>query len=518
MLFEILFPIMYHSFALGLLLLLEFAFLWILMAINFVTSLLKDAGPVPPWMQLEPIEAFVEQEVQHILDQSIEDERTQDGSQKKKLPNANSLSSHKEGNDVGEAKDHAVRANLMMSAAQTQRMQQNGHHDDNFIRVEGFNMNEDYGCDGSGDGFDFVDGDNQLLEDQRDVSTVPNHEHLRNRRCRKRKHGLRVFTLLQVARNALDALHGDSESKALEVSFLLNYSFPCKICSVYKIMGTEHCAICMRCFSHKDLHFKCIGQCVGAGNHKYFVLFLLYSGLGMLESCVATLYCMNKDYTRYAIRHKLKSFFMLWTLMTGINSIGIFIFLWLHLHSVGCGDSTLGRIRRANRESVERFARRITPNGHYRPLFADEPETPPGTFNWDRLRTTVFGMGPWWSWFLPIRPFQQVPEEERESLFWVALGETVERQLRSVVDAAHQCDAENEEGGISVIRTLPRPDVPADVVFTHAAAARHSEEAIVNEPSVNVDHASVTEGISGGSNLCVPSPSQDFFKSRTAPG
>ncbi|CCW61882.1 unnamed protein product [Phytomonas sp. EM1] len=530
MLSEAFIPVVNNSAELGLVLLLVFTFLWIQMAIGFAASVLKDPGPVPPWMQLETIEAFVEQEVQSILDQRIDDPHAQGGSQKpqnsvirvvgtstlpvqKKLSIANSSAPEGErtevGNNVGEAVDHAVRANSMMFTAQTQRMQQDNRHGAGFTRMAGLSTNDNDRSGGSGGGFDLFAEDDQLLEDQRSGTVTSKYEHSTHRRRRRLQHDLRVLTFSRVARNALDALRSDPEMKAREMSLLLNYSFPCKICSVYQIMGTQHCDSCKRCISHKDIHFRWIGQCVGSGNHKYFVLFLLYLALLLMVTCVITFYAVGKGYTSFVVDDELQVLFLFCTLFAATYATAIPIFLRAHLHAVGCGDSTLSRIRRANRESVERFARRITPNGHYRPLFEDEPETPPGAFTWDRLRTAVFGIGPWWEWFLPSLSPKQASEEERESLFWVALGETVEQQLRSVAEAFRHRNAGNGKEEISIVGAPPglhdESVVPAEMDSTHVATAGDPPETPkMKEAVVDVGSTMATDGVSADSGRRVP--------------
>ena len=51
----------------------------------------------------------------------------------------------------------------------------------------------------------------------------------------------------------------------------------CTKCYVYKINRIHHCSTCGECILRMDHHCPWIGQCVGRDNHKFFILFLLYT-------------------------------------------------------------------------------------------------------------------------------------------------------------------------------------------------------------------------------------------------
>ena len=55
----------------------------------------------------------------------------------------------------------------------------------------------------------------------------------------------------------------------------------CKPCTAIKPDRCHHCSICRRCVLKMDHHCPWVNNCIGFGNYKFFVLFLLY----------ATLYC-----------------------------------------------------------------------------------------------------------------------------------------------------------------------------------------------------------------------------------
>eukprot|EP00934_Nitzschia_sp_Nitz4_P002202 Nitzschia sp. Nitz4//scaffold2_size372955//342830//344085//NITZ4_000475-RA/size372955-snap-gene-0.54-mRNA-1//1//CDS//3329546934//2202//frame0 len=58
----------------------------------------------------------------------------------------------------------------------------------------------------------------------------------------------------------------------------------CRRCQTFKPSRAHHCSICKRCIIKMDHHCPWVNNCVGIGNHKYFLLFVFYTCL----SCVYT--------------------------------------------------------------------------------------------------------------------------------------------------------------------------------------------------------------------------------------
>jgi len=62
----------------------------------------------------------------------------------------------------------------------------------------------------------------------------------------------------------------------------------CQKCSYMKPDRTHHCSICRRCILKMDHHCPWLGNCIGFGNYKAFLLFLLYLSLFCLECCLVS--------------------------------------------------------------------------------------------------------------------------------------------------------------------------------------------------------------------------------------
>ena len=56
----------------------------------------------------------------------------------------------------------------------------------------------------------------------------------------------------------------------------------CKKCNNIKPPRSHHCSICKRCVLKMDHHCPWVGSCVGFENHKYFITFVFWGGIGNL--------------------------------------------------------------------------------------------------------------------------------------------------------------------------------------------------------------------------------------------
>jgi palmitoyltransferase ZDHHC3/7/25 len=60
----------------------------------------------------------------------------------------------------------------------------------------------------------------------------------------------------------------------------------CRRCKSFKPQRAHHCSICRRCVIKMDHHCPWVNNCVGIGNHKYFLLFVFYTLLSCMYSIV----------------------------------------------------------------------------------------------------------------------------------------------------------------------------------------------------------------------------------------
>lgn len=73
----------------------------------------------------------------------------------------------------------------------------------------------------------------------------------------------------------------------------------CRRCRAYKPQRAHHCSVCRRCIIKMDHHCPWVNNCVGIGNHKYFLLFVFYTML----SCI---YSLALIITRFATCHAVR--------------------------------------------------------------------------------------------------------------------------------------------------------------------------------------------------------------------
>ena len=73
----------------------------------------------------------------------------------------------------------------------------------------------------------------------------------------------------------------------------------CKKCNSVKPPQSHHCSICGRCIARMDHHCPWVNNCVGYYNQKFFLLFLLYVGLGSSHALVMMAWqgmlCMDQN-------------------------------------------------------------------------------------------------------------------------------------------------------------------------------------------------------------------------------
>ena len=155
----------------------------------------------------------------------------------------------------------------------------------------------------------------------------------------------------------------------------------CSQCQTFKPVGSHHCRICNRCISRMDHHCPWMNNCVGAGNLKHFLLFLLYTWICSVFSLVLLgwnyFFCANASCEFTAVLTQLVR------IMT-LLSIGAFLFTSSMLMNVVYGIMTgVG--------TIDRLKKKATGNM----MECDEESIP---------LQHIFGMDPVWMWALPTDP------------------------------------------------------------------------------------------------------------------
>jgi len=86
----------------------------------------------------------------------------------------------------------------------------------------------------------------------------------------------------------------------------------CRRCKAFKPQRAHHCSICQRCIIKMDHHCPWVNNCVGIGNHKYFLLFLFYTFLSCIYSMTLVVFrfvlCMKMSHHLDGHRHHLHCF------------------------------------------------------------------------------------------------------------------------------------------------------------------------------------------------------------------
>jgi palmitoyltransferase len=82
----------------------------------------------------------------------------------------------------------------------------------------------------------------------------------------------------------------------------------CAECQIVKPARSRHCEICQRCVAVYDHHCPWINNCVGCGNHKYFMIFITLVWFNLLLILIACIYYISEKYEN----HKDSNSFFNW--------------------------------------------------------------------------------------------------------------------------------------------------------------------------------------------------------------
>ena len=175
------------------------------------------------------------------------------------------------------------------------------------------------------------------------------------------------------------------DSVALEVTLLTRTINGgrrfCRLCQALKPDRSHHCSSCGQCILKMDHHCPWVNNCVGWGNHKYFILFLWYSSM----------------YTLYCSVTVLKYFIMFWTgdIMQEDKNLNLPILFFTAVIFTGCLWALFGfhiTLVVGNRTTLE----------HSRPAIFQHGPDKFGFFIGPMANIQqVFGHVKW-KWFLPI--------------------------------------------------------------------------------------------------------------------
>jgi len=98
--------------------------------------------------------------------------------------------------------------------------------------------------------------------------------------------------------NATKGANDDSQTEALIIP---KHRQPpargrrlCRRCNSFKPQRAHHCSVCKRCIIKMDHHCPWVNNCVGIGNHKYFLLFIFYT-------CMSCIYSLSLVTTRFLV-------------------------------------------------------------------------------------------------------------------------------------------------------------------------------------------------------------------------
>jgi palmitoyltransferase ZDHHC3/7/25 len=155
----------------------------------------------------------------------------------------------------------------------------------------------------------------------------------------------------------------------------------CSHCQSYKPPHAHHCRICQRCISRMDHHCPWMNNCIGAGNLKHFILFLVYTWLTCAFTLSVFAYnyfaCVDPscEYTgTLIIGVRVLTGIALWTGLFTTSMLMNVIF------GIVTGIGTIDRLKMQTHKTWEE---------------ADQEPIP---------LSMIFGMGSYWTWLLPMDP------------------------------------------------------------------------------------------------------------------
>uniref|UniRef100_A0A7S4N8L5 Palmitoyltransferase n=1 Tax=Odontella aurita TaxID=265563 RepID=A0A7S4N8L5_9STRA len=162
----------------------------------------------------------------------------------------------------------------------------------------------------------------------------------------------------------------------------------CSQCQSFKPQNCHHCRICDRCVSRMDHHCPWMNNCIGAANLKHFILFLIYTWIasGLALVVFALNYFLCHFFHRNVNDGTCQFSPVLQTLVRGMTVVAISSLLFVSSMIVNVAFGLV-----TGTGTIDRMKRNAGINGDGAEPAPLHPED-------------VFGMGPVWTWPLPIDP------------------------------------------------------------------------------------------------------------------
>lgn len=139
---------------------------------------------------------------------------------------------------------------------------------------------------------------------------------------------LNKFRLVDLETEGADKSGGEKEALAansVRIAF-------CDTCQVLRPPRAFHCGSCNVCVEVHDHHCPWVGTCVARRNHRYFTLFLLFTGIHGLHTFILTIISMAQlgiyiaDYEDKDPHHVVRVVLVVYSLIFGMVLIGFFCF------------------------------------------------------------------------------------------------------------------------------------------------------------------------------------------------
>lgn len=150
---------------------------------------------------------------------------------------------------------------------------------------------------------------------------------------------------------------------------------PCRRCNIIRPARAHHCSVCDRCVMKMDHHCPWVNNCVGEGNYKSFLLFVVYTGA---LSAFGVL-CMISDLVMLEWGAMgIRDMMLLGDFIVGcIFSIMLIGFAFVHMGFVLKDETTLDTYERSRRRDpyadLESGAVKKTPRENFEAVFGPTP-------------------------------------------------------------------------------------------------------------------------------------------------